>query len=393
MKTIQGPEDPLYKTVVACIRRHCGPPVNHRCVPQECFRGAESEFALVQRGVIPGPPLTCNVFLTRCRTIHLCSENTCTLYSADPSGTCPVSGIQYGAVVSSYDRNDPRTWYSRPAFEGGSAPEAPTEPPPAKRVVRRPVAEPLTEEQKAKRAADLVKLLLWSPERVTRNRTVLKQLEESAQTACDNYVDLQRQEGQPPIWTDLFRIRGHMMSQQALLQVLPFDESQHDYYVSLLTQVWDRAVRFYVRGPRPVNVPEPLPRREFDCVALAALYGMRQGDYHREGVSILPRDEFLARELPVIFDLEPYFGISADLITRGQKILRRAFDNAFADKVPPGQIELDTGRIAQAAQPTAAAAATPAAVVTRDERNRQVKITHKGERLFMPISRRKKLRK
>lgn len=387
MKTIQGPDDPLYKTVVTCIRRHVKPPLDHRCVPQECFRGAESEFALVQRGVIPGPPLTRNVFLTRCRTIHLCSESACSLYSADPTGTCPVSGLQYGVVVSSYDRNDSRTWYSRPSLEAPSLATAPAAmEPPAKRIVRRPVAEPMTKEQKEKRASDLVKLLLWSPERVTRNKKVLRTLEESAQTACDNYVALQRQEGQAPIWTDLYRIRGHMMTQQTLLQVLPFDESQHDYYVSVLTQVWDRAVRFYVRGPRPVNVPEPLPHREFDCVALAALYGMRQGDYHREGVSILPKDEFLARELPVIFDLQPYFGISADLITRGQKILRRAFDNAFADHVPASHIELDTTRIAAAAVPEQQEA------ITVDARNRQVKITNKGERLFMPISR-KNLRK
>lgn len=385
MKVIQGPDDPLYRALVLRIRQHCGPALEHRCTSQDCFRGSESEQSLVSRGILPGPPISSNVFVTRCRAIHLCSERSCSLWNNDPTGTCPVSGIQYGQLVSSYDRNNSRTWYAPTLLpESGSGSVAPAETKPTASK-KRALPQPLSQDKKWERASNLLKLLLWSSKRVTRNKQVAGELRALADKMCADYVAEQREQGQLPYWTELFVRRGYALSRTLPLQILEFDEEKHDYYAGILVQVWDRVARFYVRGPRPLNV-DAVPQREFDCVALAALYMMRQSDYHREGVALLPHDDFLAAALPPATDLATYFGVQGQLITRGTKYIRQSFENAFADRVPPGEIELDMSKlITKSAKQDTEVGGT----ITTDAKNRQVKITNSGEVLFMPKARKK----
>lgn len=384
MKLIKGVDDPDYHRVLTRLRQRFGPapPLSHTCTAQECFQDAKSEETLVKTRFLMGPAISSNVFLTRCHSVHLCSENTCRLYTSDPTGTCPVSGIQYGTLLSSYDKNDSRTWYSRPYLESGAAAAAaplkklPAPPVPAPA----PVIQTLSEEVKKNLASNMLRLLLWSPKREKRNNHICKQLTEESNDACNNYIKSQRLAKQLPFWTDLYRIRAFMMSKQPMLQILVYDETLHDYYVAIICQVWDRVVKFRA------DMSEKLTRTDLESVAIGVLYGMRQNEYRCHGIVILAKDDFLTQELPPIPELGPYFDVSRNRVTRGQKLFREAFEFAFAKGVPHSEIELDTAAITRAAASTVDPGA---AVVTRDARNRQVKITNKGEVLFMPVSRKK----
>lgn len=378
MKTIKGVDDPDYPRVVARLRARFGPPPpNHVCTPQECFADAKSEEALAR--FIGSGAISANVFLTRCHSIHLCCENTCRLYA--DNGTCPISGLQYGTMMSSYDKNDPRTWYSRPYLESATTT---TTTAPAKKQQHHQLSEPFSDEVKKQLASNVVRLLIWSPKRETRNATILKQLVAKADEACKNYIKARRLAHQLPFCTDLLRIRGYMMSEQPMLQILTYDETLHDYYVAIICQVWDRVVRF--RSISSCEVAEKLTRHDLEAVAIAVLYNMRQNEYRLKGVVILAKDDFLTQELPPISELNPHFNLERNRVTRGQVLFRQAFEHAFSANVPHSEIELDAAAITRAAASTVD---PETAVVTRDARNRQVKITNKGEVLFMPVSRKK----
>jgi hypothetical protein len=129
-----------------------------------------------------------------------------------------------------------------------------------------------------------------------------------------------------------------------------------------------------------------MTRSDLEAVSIGVLYGMRQTEYRCRGVIILSKDDFLEQELPPISELGPYFGVERNRVTQGQKIFRAAFDNAFSKGVPYSEIELDMAAVTREA---ASKVAPETAIVTRDARNRQVKITNKGEVLFMPVSRKK----
>lgn len=387
MKLLQGVEDPDYGRVMARMRARFGPgpAPTHVCQHATCFVDAMSEETLVRKGFLNPPAIARNVFLIRCHSVHVCSESACTLYGADPTGTCPVSGIQYGTVLSSYDRNDSRTWYSRPFLEGGGKSATLPAPPPS--TVPAASAPPVTkgvdnipDAQKRDLVVNVIRLLLWSTKRETRNEIIRKQLTDESNAACDNLIKVCALQKQVPFWTDLFRIRGYMMSQQPMLQVLQHNETLQDYYATIILQVWDRVLRFRS------EVMEKLSRVDLEAVAFGVLYGMGHYGYYKNGVCIWTKDEFLTQELPPIHELDTYFLVKRSLVTRGQKLLRRAFDYAFTNKVPHSEIELDMAAITRAAASTVD---PEIAIVTRDTRNRKVKITNKGEVLFMPVSRKK----
>lgn len=389
MKTITGVDDPDYHRVVSRLRQRFGaPPPDHICRPQECFADAKSEEALIRflGGGGGGGPISANVFLTRCHAIHLCSETACRLYT--DNGTCPISGLQFGTMVSHYDKNDSRTWYARPYLEAAATatattlvvatPSSAAETTKVVSVTKKPSV--LSTEVKQTLASNVLRLLLWSTKREARNKHVREQLTAEANDACANYIKAQRLAHQLPFWTDLFRIRGFMMSKHPMLQILLYDETLHDYYVAIICQVWDRVVRFRA------DVAEKLTRADLESVAIGVLYGMRQNEYRCRGVIILAKDDFLTQELPPITELGPHFGLERSRVTRGQILFREAFEHAFASGVPHSEIELDAAAITRVAASTVD---PEAAVVTRDSRNRQVKITNKGEVLFMPVSRKK----
>lgn len=369
------------------------PPPNHVCQPL-CLREVQSEPALVRQGRIAPCPVRGQSFphisVLACRTIHVCTEESCTYWRENQGHTCPISALEYGgSQTSSYSKNDSRTWYVRGSVEQFQ-PAATTPTPAATTAAAVPRAKPsLTAEQIEDRCTVMIKLLLYSRQRVTRNGLLHQEQMQAANLACATYLQKQAQQRQPPFFTDLYRIRAHLLFCEAPLQILEFDESRCRYYVGIVTQVWQRVQQFYVRDHdkvRDAQAVEIVPRLDFESVILATLYGMRQG-YHQRGVRIIPQDPFLAQHLPLISDLITHFSLPRDAITKGQKILRRAFENAFLDDVPVDRIELDSGALALAVPELQEER------IETDSRNRQVKITKSGERLFMLSSRKPKVKK
>lgn len=87
-----------------------------------------------------------------------------------------------------------------------------------------------------------------------------------------------------------------------------------------------------------------LPRIDFDAVALSVLYAMRQG-IEFEGVSALPCDEFLQDNLPRLSDLDTYFSITQNKVTRGTTLLLNVYQNAKNDGATLQEICLDTTKL------------------------------------------------
>lgn len=353
------------------------PSAGHRCGPS-CLAGevAVSEQNLVHQGRIPpGPVMYAHIFVLGCRTIHVCTESTCSYWRENRGHTCPISGLEFGgAQTSSYSKNDSRTWYTRGTIEQALS-VAPSSVAP---VAQRPRPS-LSAEQIGDGCTVMVKLLLYSRQRVERNNLLQQEQKQAADLACATYLQKQAQQRQAPFFTDLYRIRAYILFAEPPLCILDFDETRCNYYVAILTQIWQRVQRFYVRDHDKVldaHSVEIVPRLDFESVILATLYGMRQG-YRQRGVRIIPKDTFLAKHLPLINDLITHFKLPRDAITKGQKILRRAIDNAFLDNVPVDQIELDTGQLVNAVPELQEER------IELDAGNRQVKITKSGERLFM----------
>lgn len=384
------------------IRQRIPPPLpNHLC-QESCLRDIQSEPALVRQGRIsPSPFMGAqssfpHVAVLGCRTIHVCTEFACTYWADNQDHTCPISGIEYGgSQTSSYNKNDSRTWYVRGSIEQagngrGSTATGAAATTGAAVPVAGPRAKPtMSVEQIEDRCTVMVKLLLYSRQRVSRNTQLQQEQTQAANLACATYLQKQAQQKQPPFFTDLYRIRAHLLFCEAPLQILEYDESRCRYYVAILSQIWQRVQQFYVRDQdkvRDAQAVEIVPRLDFESVVLATLYGMRQG-YRQQGVRIIPQDAFLAQHLPLISDLITHFALPRDAITKGQKILRRAFENAFLDEVPVDQIELDSGALATAVPQVHEER------IELDSRNNQVKITKSGERLFMLSSRKAQVKK
>lgn len=362
-------------TACARIRRAIHAPLPNHVCQHACLREFHSEPTLVRQGKIPpGQSEMPHLFVLACRTIHVCTESQCMYWNDTQEHTCPISGMVFGAApTSSYSKGDSRTWYVRSSNEHHSVAPAPS-------LVAARIAKPtMTPEQIEDRCTVMVKLLLYSRQRVQRNAVVQEEQRRSADLACATYLQKQADERQPPFFTDLYRMRAYLLFAEAPLCILEYDPNRCNYYVGIMTQIWQRTQRFFVRDQdkvHDIHSVEIVPRLDFESVILATLYGMRLG-YWQRGVRIIPQDAFLAQHLPLISDLITHFSLPRDAITKGQKILRRAFENAFLDNVSVDQIELDTGALAVAVPPIQEER------IETDQRGRQFKIDKSGDRLFM----------
>lgn len=340
--------------VCARIRRAIPAPLPDHICCQACLQKVCSERTLVQQGKIP--PALGNTggmdhfFVLGCGTIHVCTELQCVYWEDTREFICPVSGIVHGtAQTVSYRKDDPRTWYVRQPDQHNTVIPALSLVSDSTRFTK----PALTLSQVEDRCTVMVKLLLYSRQRATRNAAILQEQQRSADLACATYLQTQAEQRQPPFFTDLYRMRAYLLFAQAPLHILEFDNDRCNYYVGVMKQIWQRVQRFFVRDQEKIHDSQSIeivPRLDFESVILAALYGMRLG-YSQRGVRILPQDAFLAQHLPLIGDLITYFSLPRDAITKGQKILRRSFENAFLDNVPVDQIELDTNALVVALPP------------------------------------------
>ncbi len=351
---------------------------NHQCSADFC--NPQSEMSLIAAGHLQGPPLTCNVYLCTFGVFHVCTETACDVYTWSDTRTCHISGLQLGhAAESSYDKNDPRTWRSKPMSTPGvahlrtpiGAPPlvvAPALPPRRQRVI--------PEGEIKYRASAMVKLLLFSPNRIARNREAIQQFAEEAHDAKVTYIRQQAENMQLPFLTDLHRLQGHYTKRRLPLAEFTFVEGLHDYYVNIICQIWAKVIAYYVpedeKEYEEDGVTEVSPRFDFENVCLGVLYAMRQG--LRIGtLMLLPKDDFLLANLPIINELG-HFKIRRNRITKGDKILTQTYENAIASQVAVHDLMIDVNALPE----------------KREEQVvNNVKITSSGEKLFMPTSRKK----
>jgi hypothetical protein len=216
---------------------------------------------------------------------------------------------------------------------------------PVKKRQLPPIPLPVVRE----RARELVRNLLYSACRTNRNRAAMQENALAAAKARQTYVAQRAAQRQLPYLTDLYRLVAHFTSQPPPLQEFPATNVRAlDYYADVIVQVWQLVLRWGGTsnatddgahdGKAVVNRPD------LESVALGVLYLMRNG--HRVGaVTLLPRDEFLLWNLPIVNELG-YFGVRKNKITQGVAMVQRTYNAAQQEGgLAPHQLTLDVSRL------------------------------------------------
>lgn len=407
-QTIFNEKDPLFKKSIMRLVQEkqkrgtlSDARDTHVCDPSYCQPECEQ--------MICAPPyIASNVFVCRMGSVHLCSADTCTLYSVDQTNTCPISGFQMGTDVSSYSKDDYRTWKNPKAEKqsmgisqggntaqwllsgGGDSPRQMVEERisivkktfampdvPAKRKRRkRAYSQQMSEEDAKTAASNMVKLLLYSRNRHTCIEKAIARYRQQGDDAKNTYIKTQKEMGQLPYVADMYRLMAHYRDQPMPMKEFEFNENTHNYYTFVITQVWDIVQRFHVplNKKRYEGEVEMVPRLDFTAIALGTMYLMRKG-VRRNQIELLPSDNFLLMNLPGINMLSE-FGIEKSLVTKGDKIISEAYDNAFSEGASVSEVMLEMEKLPR-----------PENSVFTKERGMLVKISSSGEKLFMPQSR------
>lgn len=317
-----------------------------------------------------------NLYVCAAGMLHVCSQQSCKLWTWDAQRqTCPISGIQYSSITSDYVRDDPRTWGGSGGGGGG------------KKVQTTQASLQSAADHIRDRASAVVKQLLYSNARVECNNAARAQNIARGKEVRARYDENQALHGQPSFWTDRYRIVGRWSTEPLPFVIYVFDQALHDYYVRIITQVWNKVDRYYVTGPAAGDAHPPPMRADIDCIAVAVLYYMRAGLKY-QNVRLLPKDDFILLNLPHVNQLH-FFGISKSNITHGEKIIERTFEMAIARGVPDHELALPPEQMVQLennADVAAVASANPDADANADA----VVLDSNGDRLFKLSSSKKK---
>lgn len=287
----------------------------HVCASSVC--NPQSEPDLVSRNQLMGPPLSNNVYMCRYGVVHLCTESACGLYMSSRTLTCPISGVQYGMVYSSYDKHDNRTW---PGLSEPQPPPPPPQPPTMTQVTKKRKkkhSRVMSDEDANFQASELVIRLLYSTYRAHVNNVAKESYAVQARKGVQTYVMQRAKKHQLPFFTDLVRVSGHILSQPLPLKEFEYDSARITYYAAIVVHIWKLVVKYTV--PVIKNDVSVQPRIDFESVCLGTLYGMKQG-VAENGHIILPSDYFLAENLPKATDLS-YFNIERSKINDGAKLI------------------------------------------------------------------------
>lgn len=395
--------DPLFPQAIVRLKSHKkdmdDSRKEHVCDFKVC--NPQSEASLIHDGSLTGPPLTSNVFLCRFGVVHVCTKDGCSFHAASHTQTCPISGLNWGgSLVSDYDKNDYRTWKSKASVTVVSlepdivlkktktnekrerSPQPPAAPPTPVVLKKKIHHKVLSDDAVWQGASNMVKLLLYSNNRISRNKEAIDVYQQQARDSMATYTKERADEHQLPYWTDLYRLKSHWSSQPLPLKEFVFNENLHDYYVNIICQVWKKVLKYYVKpGEKEYEedgVTEIPPKVDLDTICLGVMYAMRQGIKHGD-VILLPKDDFLLINLPIVTEL-PHFDIRRRCITDGDKILTETYENAIASDAPIQDLIIDVNYLP----------AKRAEVILKEE---NAKVTSSGEKLFMPQSRKKKMKK
>lgn len=283
----------------------------HQCSRTMCDPKNEPDLGIVE-------PISSNVYVCRHGSIHLCTEDACTLYRDESNGSCPVSGTHYGLPEqSSYDKHDYRTW---PATPGA----------PAKTSIHRTAPE-MSEESVREYVLSLVELLLYSNKRARCNEAHQARMKEQSKHATDAYVNERNRVRQLPFMTDVYRVSAQCTSVALPYSILKPYHARNMYYCAVVMHVLSLT---------------KIQRRahEITVVTMGTLYSMRTGvSYGKD--QVLPKDEFLAMYLPLFNDLTA-FDVDKTCVTEGMTLVRDAIETTVvADGGATTRVMLDASKL------------------------------------------------
>jgi hypothetical protein len=322
------------------------------------------------------PALCPYVFVCNRNAVHVCTEQRCEFLSMGGAQTCPISGMQSQThmMTSTYSRADARTWFVK--HEGGET-----------TIVKktRYVYKGVSEDDQRNMASDAVRLLLYNGQiRQQCNDEQRTANEEEANKACATYAAQCEAEHMTPHMTDMYRLFASKTSRPFRFKILAFNQSRHDYYVAVIRQVWTRVLRFYLLPEEKQYTElgaEIPPRLDFQSFCFGVLYAMQTGIRYGPNFIVLPQCDFLKMHLPHGGEIEK-FGIRKTSPTDGDKMLRRTFDNAIAQRVPDAEIA-----ICETSLPAINPVSMERVIVDHEQSNVPIYLTSSGETLFMPVSR------
>ncbi len=266
-------------------------------------------------------PLSSNIYLCRYGVVHICSQETCDLYQYDHRQTCNISGVQYGQLESTYDKNDFRTWRNK-AEAIIEKPVAAAAIAKAKRVAKQPKAGDLF-----LKAQNLVAALLYSDTRAQLNAAQAQVYADRARKDNADYVAQRARIKQLPYLSECVSIIRGIKSLPLPFIEYQYSQYQVDYYASIIMQV---------RGLSKQYLPNA--KVSFEEVCLGTLYTMGQG-LRINKHDLLVKDLFLDGALPP-FGLLSHFGIRRDRVTAGRTHLVMLYTTALGSDVAPEMLML-----------------------------------------------------
>lgn len=360
---IENESHAQFGAIVARLRKGKGSQLSlqrktHTCTHALC--APECETSMIQHGTLHGPPISNNVYLCNFGTVHICSETSCSLYGYTKTQTCPLSGLEWGSMVSTYDKNDYRTWH-----HGGREVETNNNYQSLKRIIedddndnddnkkeenqqkakKRRLIMPakISKETALERGRTLVDTLLYSNARRHRNMDALEEFQRQAENAKQTYIAGRLKNRQLPFLTDILRLVGNFCSQPLPLIEYPRDENVLEYYAHVIYQVWCKVLD-YCDKQLDEDGNEIPPRVDYETVGMGVLYTMRDG-LQCSNVMVLPEDHFLVASLPDVRDMN-YFGIQKRKVTLGNNLLKKIYKAAIVKHyIRPEQLVLDAAQL------------------------------------------------
>ncbi len=257
-------------------------------------------------------PISNNIYLCKYGTLHICSEESCEHYGHSAVRTCYISGLQFGSIVSTYSKNDSRTWRKDNVINETVKTQVEEE---KKKKPKK--HKTLTEQDVMKQAETIVTNLLYSDCRRKLNAIAKARNQIEAEEAKEHYIAEQKKKRQLPKFQQIYSIMAHIKSRRLPLIDYEVDPSTIRYYSSIARQVWGISQRYM-----------PHAKISFAKVCLGMLYKMRQG-LKINGRDVLPHDTFLENNLPKLSDIETVFTYQRRNITKGRTHLQEMYNKAI----------------------------------------------------------------
>ena len=324
---------------------------HHVCQPID-------EVTLIKRQLLTGPPVTTFVYMCRFGYYHVCTERMC--HGVQRFGSCPISGKSFvhHQAISSYDKNDSRTYSNIQVVHGVNTYPFRSQDQP--RVFKRQKLtnsninifeaeadvreeEPVCQEvddvvvntaqpvQKQKRrmlyhrVQHIVFNLLYGSIRKRLNREHQDKQAEIKEMQWSRY---KQQCGKDGI---LNVIQGMIIesncTQPDPFQILEYNHTHEQYYVDTILTIYDRVIQYSSFTNPKTGYHKFI---DVESVTLYVLYGMRLG-LTIDTIEVLPQDVFLLEHLPAVNTLE-HFCLNRRKISIGSKLVRDAYQNALKDK-------------------------------------------------------------